>query len=331
MSASDSTNSIQVVLACDANYVMPLAVAMCSAATNCDRSRNLTFNVFQDGIDSALREKVERSLRQTGFPNARINWMKAPIERVANVKMVNKWLTPMTLVRLLIPDLLPPEVQRVIYLDCDLVVNDDLGHLWDMDIGGKSLLAARDTIGWVGNPDGGVSNYRELGIPGDAKYFNAGVLMVNLRKWRERGTSERLLSYLKNHQAIIKYEDQEVLNAVLFDDWGELDFRWNWQIIWRGVRIGTHKAAWAPERTRKSIIHFITGEKPWLPGCDYEEKEYFFQYLDRTEWAGWRVPWYREVYFRSLRPFSDARNALGRLRRRLSKTQLLGACARYKA
>jgi len=328
MYAPNTKDSIQVAFACDANYVMPLTVAICSAATNCDRSRHLTFNVFQDGIGPGLREKVERSLKRTGFPNARVNWLDAPIERVANVRMVNKWLTPSALVRLLIPGLLPSEVQKVIYLDCDLVVNEDLSELWDADIGGNSLLAVRDTIGWVGNPDGGVSNYRELGIPGDAKYFNSGVLFVNVTKWRESGTSARLLNYLTKNQAIIRYEDQEVLNAVLFDDWGELDFRWNWQIIWRGVRIGTHKMAWVPERTRKSIIHFITGEKPWLPGCDYEEKEYFFRYLDRTEWAGWRVPWYREVYSRSLRPFSDARNALGRLRRKLMKTQLLQACAR---
>ena len=316
MNILNSNEAIQVAFACDVNYVIPLTVAMCSVATNCDSSRHLVFNVFQEGIGLGLRQKVDLSLKRTGSTTAHINWLEAPIERVKSFPIVNRWLTPVALVRLLIPDLLPLEVNKVLYLDCDLVVNDDLSELWDMDVGGKSLLAARDTIGWVDNPDGGLSNYGELGIPGDSKYFNSGVLLLNVKKWRERGTSEQLLRYMRDYQAIIRYEDQEVLNAVLFDDWGELEFRWNWQIIWRGVRIGTHKMAWVPERSRKSIIHFITSEKPWLPGCDYEEKKYFFEYLDRTEWAGWRVPWYREVYFRALRPFSDARNTLGRLRRK---------------
>lgn len=310
---------IQVAFACDRNYVMPLTVALCSAAANCDRARSLVFNIFQNGISPSVREKVEGSLRRIEFPDAYINWLEAPIEHVASFKMVKEWLTPSAFVRLLIPDLLPIDIEKVLYLDCDIVVNDDLGELWDMDMDNKSLLAARDTIGWVGNPNGGLSNYRELGIPGDAKYFNSGVLVINARKWREHATSQRLLNYLRNNQEIIKYEDQEVLNAVLFDDWGELEFRWNWQIIWRGVRIGTHTMDWTPERKRKSIIHFITGEKPWLPGCDYEERRHFFEYLDRTEWAGWRVPWMKEIQCRSIRPFHDARNAAGRLRQRLRR------------
>lgn len=315
--AAAPEHTIHVAFACDANYVMPLAVAMCSAAANCRRDRRLVFHVFQTGIGEADRGKIERSLKHTGFPELRVNWFEAPVDRLAGAKIVNKWLSSAALVRLLIPELLPPAVETVLYLDCDVVVDEDLAELWDTDLADKSLGAVRDTIGWVSNPDGGVSNYRELGIPADTPYFNSGVLLINVSKWRKNQTSERLLEYLWHHQAIIRYEDQEVLNAVLYDDWIELDFRWNWQIIWRGVRLGTHKMAWVPERARKSIVHFITAEKPWLPGCDYDEKEYFFKYVDRTEWSGWRVPWRREIWFRSLRPLTDARNAAGRLRRRL--------------
>lgn len=315
MSMVNAMNSIQVVLASDANYAMPLAVAICSAAANCKRDCQLVFSVFQHGIGAGLREKVEISLRRTGFPDTRINWLDAPLERVVDLDTGHPWITSSGLVRLLIPDLLPRELDKALYLDCDIVVNEDLGELWDTDLGQKSLLAAQDSVGWVGNPIGGLSNYRELGIPSEARYFNSGVLMMNLRKWRERGTTEQLLSYMRTHRAIIRMGDQEVLNAVLFDDWGELDYRWNWQIIWRGFRLGTHAPTWTPPTMRKSIVHFITAEKPWLPGCDYDEKKYFFEYLDRTEWAGWRVPWHKELYGRASRGLSDARDAQGRLRR----------------
>jgi lipopolysaccharide biosynthesis glycosyltransferase len=320
MSESDPKDTIQVVLCCDANYVMPLTVAICSAAKNCDSSRSLVFNVFQHGINSELRRRVEISLKRTGSAHAYINWLEAPLGRLPKMKIVNKWLTAMAWLRLLIPDLLPLEVKKALYFDCDVVVEDDLSGLWDLDIGEKSLLAVRDTIGCVSNPDGGLCNYRELGIPGDAKYFNSGVLLLNLERWRARETSGHLVSYMMRYRDIIRYEDQEVLNAVLFDDWGELEFRWNWQIVWRGVRIGTHKEGWVPDRERKSIVHFITSEKPWVPGCECAEKELFFKYLDRTEWAGWRVPWYKEIYRRGSLPLEDARNALGRFRRKLFRT-----------
>jgi lipopolysaccharide biosynthesis glycosyltransferase len=79
---------------------------------------------------------------------------------------------------------------------------------------------------------------------------------------------------------------------------------------------------WLPGTTRKSIVHFITAEKPWLPGCDYEEKKYFFEYLDRTAWAGQRVPWLKEIYGRSRRALTDVRNALGMVRRRVMPIRL---------
>ena len=316
MSVDTEANTIQVVLAADANYVMPLTVAMCSAAVNCDRNRRLVFNVFQQGIDSRLRKKVEDSLNRTSFPDARVNWLSAPLERVVGLDTGHPRITSSGLVRLLIPDLVPGKLEKTLYLDCDVVVLDDLGKLWDTDFGQKSLLAAQDSIAWVGNPIGGLANYRELGIPADTKYFNSGVLLMNLRRWRERARTDQLLSHMRTHRAVMRNCDQEALNAVFFDDWGELDYRWNWQIIWRGFRVGTHCPTWTPPTARKSIVHFTSEEKPWLPGCDYDEKKFFFEYLERTEWEGWRVSRLKEFFGRSRRVLSDTRDAQGRLRRR---------------
>jgi lipopolysaccharide biosynthesis glycosyltransferase len=138
---------------------------------------------------------------------------------------------------------------------------------------------------------------------------------MNLERWRREDISRRVFEYLRTHRAIIQLNDQEAMNAVLWDDWGKLDYRWNWQIIWRGYRIGTHRPTWTPPTSNKSIIHFITAEKPWLPGCDYEERRFFYEYLDRTAWAGWRVSALQELAGRTRRTIGDGRNALGRLRR----------------
>jgi lipopolysaccharide biosynthesis glycosyltransferase len=318
MSAPDGSNVIQVVLAADANYVIPLAVAISSVATNCDRKRGLVFYVIQSEIYRDLRIKVESSLERTGFPNARINWLDAPVERITGFKLAHRHTTCLTFARLVIHEMLPVEVEKAIYLDCDLVVNGDIGELWDTTIGEKSIFAVRDSTGFVSEPDGLV-NYRELGIPAESHYFNAGVLLMNLKKWRECETGERIIKYLSNHRAIIQMADQEALNAVLWDDWGELEYRWNWQILHRNYRLGRIKPSWVPEASQKSIVHFTTGEKPWLPGCDYDERKYFFQYLDQTEWAGLRVSWRRELFKRSRIALSDARAAIRMLRQRLIK------------
>jgi lipopolysaccharide biosynthesis glycosyltransferase len=312
-----SNDIIHIVLSADAKYAMPLAVAISSAAANCDRKRRLAFYVIQSGINRDLRRKVEASLARTGFPNAWITWIDAPLDRIASFKLghAHRYTSSLTFARLLIPELLSAELKKALYLDCDIAVVEDIGPLWDTSIAEKSLLAVRDLTGYVNQ--GGVTNYEELGIPGQAYYFNAGVLLINLEKWRERGITEQLLKHLWTHRASIRLADQEALNAILWNDWGELDFRWNWQIVWRDGPFGRAKLVWAPDTTRKSIVHFVTAEKPWLPGCDYDERKYFFEYLDRTDWAGLRVSWWREFLGRSERELRDAKYALGMLRRRV--------------
>ena len=316
----NATDTVNVVFAADDNYSMPLAVAMCSAAVNLSKGRPLVLNVVQHEISDRHREMIEESVQSTGHPDAVVNWLDAPLQRFSELRVTHHWISPLTFVRLLVADLLPPEVNKAIYLDCDVAVIDDLGKLWDTPMEGKSLLAAQDLIGYVSDPNAGIANYRDLGIPPERKYFNAGVLVMDLARFRERALGERLLEYLIEYRDLIRAADQEALNAVLTDDWKEMDYRWNWQIIARIYRIGTHKMGWVPPAGPKSIIHFHSNEKPWLPACDYPEKDIFFDYLDMTAWTGWRVPLVREIYGRAARPLWDARNAFGRLRRRVFST-----------
>ena len=308
---------IRIVLATDRNYVMPLAVAIASAAFSCDRCRTLVFSVIASNVDTASRAKVERSLARIGFPRARIEWIEAPEQRLAGLKLAHQYTTSLTYARLLIAELLPSFVDKALYLDCDTVVNEDIAELFDMDLQGRSLLAARDYSTTTVSGRTGIRNYRELGIPANAHYFNAGVLVIDVAKWRSADTTNALLRYVKTHERILQMADQETLNAVLFDDWLELDYRWNWQIPWRNYRNGRVAPPWVPDRTRQSLVHFTTSEKPWLPGCDYEEKKYFFEHLDRTEWAGWRVGFVEEVAGRAGRAVEDVRSAVGLWRRRM--------------
>src|SRR5438067_2361460 len=105
MSANTGNSVIHVVLAADAKYAMPLAVAICSVAANCDRKRELSFNVIQNGIGQALRANVQVSLARTAFPNAHINWIDAPLERIAHLPVAHRYTSILTFARLLIPEL----------------------------------------------------------------------------------------------------------------------------------------------------------------------------------------------------------------------------------
>ena len=86
--------------------------------------------------------------------------------------------------KLLLAERLPADLQRVIWLDCDLVVLADAGRLWDENLNGHHALATKDAVVPLVSSPSGVAGWKELGIPADASYFNAGVMSIDLTLWR---------------------------------------------------------------------------------------------------------------------------------------------------
>jgi lipopolysaccharide biosynthesis glycosyltransferase len=297
-----SMGDIHVVLAADANYAMPLSVVMVSAAINCSSDRHLCIHVIESDYDDELKHRVTSALTKARPENLSVHWYPVLSEELSDLPIVQSHISLMTYSRLLIPQLLPSTVHRALYLDCDVLVEGDIAQLWDESVSEKALCAARDRIGCVGN-QGGLSNYQELNISADTPYFNAGVLLLNLDKWRRESISQHVFRYLRRYNSLLRFEDQEALNAVLHDDWSEISVRWNQQILPRFFRAGSNVAL--PNLIENGIIHFITGEKPWLAGCEYVERKRFYAYLDRTNWCGWRIKRRDELYVRSKRVMGD--------------------------
>jgi lipopolysaccharide biosynthesis glycosyltransferase len=279
---------IHIVFTVDEGYAMPLATAICSIVTNASRERALSFHIFYNRLSWTARNRIASSVAALEHPRASIIWQEASIAELTHLRAVHSNYNSLNYLRLLVPDLLPAALEKVIYLDADVVVLGDIADLWDEPLGERALLAVRDRIGVVDSPMG-LPNYQELGISAGAKYFNSGVLVFNLRRWRNEGLAARILSYLGEHSNELQWADQDGLNAVLFDDWGELEFRWNWQIVPDAKR-ALAAGCWGLELTEKSIVHFVTSAKPWLPGSRYPERRLFYHYLDMTAWRGWRVP-----------------------------------------
>ena len=289
-----SSKSKYPVLVCaiDNNYAMQLAVTVRSVLENLKSYRKIVLFVIDGGIKESNKRKISRSLNPD---QVEINWVKPDNTRIKKLKVV-RHLTHATYYRLLIPNLLPAQFNKVIYLDADLIVNEDLGKLWDIDIGENYLLAVQDIgIGYVSSPSG-VANYKELGIPPNSKYFCAGVMVINLEKWRIDSISVKTIEYLEQNKEHLRFADQDALNAVLAGKWGDLDLRWN-QIFhifnypsWQNsvIKEEVPEDVYNEAIRNPYIIHLATGLKPWIYGCNHPAKDMFFQYLDMTAYSGWR-------------------------------------------
>ncbi len=287
-SVSPDHQAIALVCAADDGYVMQLAVTLRSVVENFKSGQKLVAFIIDGGIKKSNKQKVLKSIDPEKIC---IEWITPSHTLVQNLK-VSGHITIVSYYRLLIPDLLPDWVQKVIYLDCDLVVNADLAQLWANDVTAHHLLAVQD----MGNPyvssPGGLLNYKELGIPADHKYFNAGVMVINVQKWRAENTGRQVIEYIEQNEDSVLWWDQGGLNAVLASHWGELDLRWNQQPQIYGsanaLRAELDEQAVRELVEQPFIVHYATYQKPWKYGAKNSRKELFFEYVDKTAWAEWR-------------------------------------------
>jgi lipopolysaccharide biosynthesis glycosyltransferase len=293
-----------VVLAADDNFAMPLAVTIRSALDNLSPDRTLRVFILDAGIREETRSRLVQSWPRGRY---RIEWLKVDASSLFDVP-VSGHVNLVTYYRVLISRVLPAEISRVIYLDADLVVCADLGRLWDCAFNGQWCLAAQDCAAPYLDSSQALANYelcasmlgssrpvpnlRELGLQGDAAYFNAGVLLVDLDGWRRENLSARMLDCLARYRQHVTWWDQYALNVVLAGRWGRLDPRWN-----QGSHVFVYptweqspldRRTFEQMRDDPYIVHYTTNSKPWSPLCPHPLRGLYFEYLDRTVWAGWR-------------------------------------------
>jgi lipopolysaccharide biosynthesis glycosyltransferase len=152
--------------------------------------------------------------------------------------------------RLLLPELLPGK-DRVLYLDCDLVVQTQIDAIWEWPM--THLLGAVP-IGVVANCALERKLLNERGVPDDAPYFNSGVLLIDLAGWRANSISSRLLEIAWENREYFAARDQAVLNLFFSGDFDHLPARFNI------IALPTNRP---PEDALDGIIHFVGAPKPW--------------------------------------------------------------------
>ncbi len=161
---------------------------------------------------------------------------------------------------LLLADLMPAEVAKVLFLDADLMALTDLQALWDLPLGDQVLLAAQDHAVPFCSSRRGVKRWQELGIPEDSKYFNGGVMLIDLGRWRARSISRQVEEYVQRNVGQLEFLHQEALNAVLWDQRGIIDGRWNLPGSLAGRSVAGRRSAL---EQNPGIVHFAGRMKPW--------------------------------------------------------------------
>ncbi len=181
-----------------------------------------------------------------------------------------------TYFRLLLTKVIPNNVNEILYLDVDIIINQNIGKLLEISISNYSHLGVIN----LGIED----NYKvNLGLLNTSTYFNAGVMMINLAWWRNESIYERSLDFIKNNSEKIILWDQDVLNVVLENNWKEIPFKYNAQeqIFRDDMRNEYPVLNFLDSCYNPTIIHYTGGghSKPWFKECRHALKnEYIYYY-----------------------------------------------------
>jgi len=262
--------NLQLILSADDRYTQHLGVTLASLFANHSANKyRLIINILDGGISDINKKKL--AIVKGDYPAEIIYWPVKP-ELFKNCPEIGHLKLP-TYYRLLIPEIIGSEVKKVIYLDSDLVVNGDISELYEQNL-------AKQIIGAV--PEISAQEVLAAWETENLKtYFNAGVLLIDLEKWRELKISEQAFDFIAKNAARLKWADQDALNLVLRDHWLALEKKFNLQIDRNQKKVANLEPL---------IIHYVGRLKPWEFLYNNYYSRYYWRYLKKTPWKNYRCP-----------------------------------------
>lgn len=277
------SGTVDIALITDANYMDFTRVAINSAKkTKCLESK-YRFHVMtmevSDSDKAALKELEGENVSVSVIDQKEVDLFYIRDTHVSKTSLLKYYIA----------DALP-ELDKVLYIDSDVLVLHDLNKLYQTDIEGKYLAAVKDPSWFFEN-----THVVELNLDERGYYFNSGVMLMNLKKFRQDGLKEKLEDYTNNN--FRTYMDQDALNVVVGNDVVLLPFEDNaMNFFFEHIDLATmgrfygrnwqnYEQVFAPA----VILHFASSKKPLGPAAPKTE---FFYMLQRL--------WYK--YYQGLKP-----------------------------
>lgn len=285
---NDPKEPISILCATDDNYA-PYCGIMLTSLLMSNPLRYFDIYVMVDGSLSKVNlQKYRKMGKRFGchvdlitINNSVIN--ACPINNSLGIDN-HSWVTAPTYYRLLAAKILPESVHRVIYLDCDIVVNGDIAALWEVDMVDFAIAGALDCYFH--------HHCKRMHISEQCGYVNAGVAVYNLDYWRERGITEQFFKYIQAPGSELLLMDQDVVNGTLFGKKVVIPERYNFQVsyfmplFWKTFS-EDYKKKLLFENEKAIIIHYCGGFKPW--DFRYYGSPYFTlweRYRKQSFWKG---------------------------------------------
>lgn len=260
---------IPVFFAVDDNYIPVLSVAIRSMLDNASKSYNYAIKILNTGIKEESRQRFQ----EFNSENVKVEFVDVsrPMIALSDKLHTRDYFSKTTYFRLFIPKMFP-QYNKCLYLDADIIVNGDISKLYNTFLGGNLIGATTDEavqlipefVDYVENA---------LGIAGP-KYFNAGILVMNLKQLREYNFEEKFVRLLSKYTFRVA-QDQDYLNVICKDRVTYINGNWN-KMPFKNGCLDTNKL---------NLVHYNLSAKPWHVDnilfeelfWDYAKKSSYYQ------------------------------------------------------
>ncbi len=276
-----------IVCATDNNFVQHCVIMLVSLLQN---NNNVEIFVISDGLSSTNKKIIEGEVLAK---NGQVHFLSVSDEiakafPMSSLERLNH-ISRATYLRLLIPELLPQNIDKAIYFDCDIIINSSIEELWTYDLSNMAIAAVLQI--------GSGTEAERLGYPISYGYFNAGVTVVNIKYCREHNICNLFMDYIHKNGDKLLYNDQDVLNGVLYDKCLHILPQWNMtSLIYtpdlkkrgdsrRGKIINDYseeKKNAIKYKKNPPVLHFVSRPKPWQKNCVHPLYNLYYEYAYKT-------------------------------------------------
>lgn len=275
-------DTLNVLYSTDLNYAPHAAASIYSLLDNNRGFEKINIYIIDDDISEEYKECFERIL--DGFSNASIIFY--PFKKLKpRLQIKETWFAMVGYARLMLSEI--TEAEKILYIDCDTIINGSLKELWETDLEGYCIGGVQD------NP--ALYALQAIGMDDNDRYINSGVMLINLKKWREDNIEEKIIQMINSHNGHVFHHDQGIVNGVCKNSIKILHPKFNTMSQFFLMKAKQIKSLYdmknyytqdeLDEATKNPvIIHYINKfyNRPWFKSCSHPLKELYIENLSKT-------------------------------------------------
>ncbi|MFR0569055.1 glycosyltransferase family 8 protein [Bifidobacterium apri] len=279
-----------IVYASDDGFADVLGVSLVSLFENSGDMKEIRFYILDSGISKHNREKLEEVC--TRYQCSLPVWLKARnITEELGMRVAADRGSLSQFARFFVASDLPGDLERVLYLECDIIFCQSVNLLWNLDMHGKTMAALNDAF----------SRYyrKNIDLEPEDIMFNSGVMLIDLKRWREQHIEKKLMKFIASKNGRVQQGDQEALNAVLSNDvycfhprFNSVticyDFTYHELYVYRKPAGKYYTEAEIREATEHPVIIYFTtsflSRRPWVKDCHHRYCQLWRSYKAESPW-----------------------------------------------